>query len=133
MPRNTEIESITLEDACCRAILKLILTPLKTKHKKIKVNWPIGTAKFNRPSSTIYEDDESIDFTQAHISLNHKEHPSIILDFIDGNLRITTIHQPKFINSKIQLFTVEELPLANPEVHIEAVAYLTKSINEATQ
>lgn len=116
MLEDVEIEPVTLEGVCYRAILHTILTTLKTKYKNISIDWPVeNTDKGN----------ESVDFAQAHITSHRSNYKPIIVDFCSGNIRITTIKP-----NHIRFFLIKEISVANPEFHIETIAFISNLLDE---
>ena len=124
-----EIELGTFRDACSRALLELILIPLRSQHKnQITIDWPLLRR---------YSGEETLDYTRAYISFNpNKQSVSyqgadIILEFIDNNLRVSAIKETRPCCNNTytkRYFEVNEFSIANPEVHIEAITLITSKI-----
>ena len=131
------IEPSNLRDACSRAILKMILAPINTKYgKKITIVWPIESKSLGIPHGAI----EALDFTRAYLLLKPREpkgfpclkDADIILDFIGDNLRLNILREIKNNRGYYRhRFDFREIPIANPNIHIEAIDFITEIIEKA--
>lgn len=114
------IEPMNFTDACGRAILEMIIVPLRDEFPRdIKTSWPIET-----PYTFSYE----IDYTCAIITINTKEDNilgefDIVIRVYDGNLSISyPVHRTVVNQQYRHMGTVnKKIPIANPNVHDEAL------------
>ena len=112
--------------------MELILAPLHSKYgKNITIWWPVESRTLG---------DELVDFTRAYISLrpNKKfvrlQDADVILDFVNDYLRVASVRVPdNYVNKfAMRFFESREIPIANPNVHEEAIALISKIIDRVS-
>ena len=117
-----DIEPGTFRDACSRAILELIIIPLRKKFgDTITVMWPVEERVFG---------EESTDFTRAYILFKkrsiyemHIAHADMGISFVEDNLYI--VYKP---TSKTNIVDFWSASIANPDVHTETILFVSNII-----